>query len=98
LWLYRHPGDELTVRNLLQVRTYQGEQFYGERLFPKRTALSGLGSRAFEDVNTSSHKVVIQFVKGGTTGVVDYSTGAGVDVRARASGVLTLAKKLAASM
>ena len=98
LCLYHHPGDNLTVRNLLQIRTYPGEQFYGERLFPKRTAISGLGSRAFEDANTTSHKVVIQFVKGGATGVVDYSTGAGVDVRTRAQMVLTLAKKLAASM
>ena len=98
LCLYHHPGDNLTVRNLLQIRTYPGEQFYGERLFPKRTAISGLGSRAFEDANTTSHKVVIQFVKGGVTGVIDYSTGAGVDVRSRASAVRKLAKKLAASM
>ena len=98
LCLYHHPGDEITIRNLLQIRTYPGAQFYGERLFPKRMAISGLGSRAFEDVNTTSHKVVIQFVKGGATGVIDYSTGAGVDVRTRASVVLALAKKLAASM
>ena len=98
LCLYHHPGDDLTVRNLLQIRTYPGGQFYGERLFPNRRAISGLGSRAFEDVNTTAHKVVIQFVKGGATGVVDYSTGAGVDVRTRASAVLALAKKLAASL
>ena len=98
LCLYRHAGDDLTVRNLLQIRTYPGAQFYGERLFPKRTAVSGLGSRAFEDVNPASHKVVIQFVKGGVTGVIDYSTGVGVDVRSRASAVRKLAKKLAASM
>ena len=98
LCLYHHAGDDLTVRNLLQIRTYPGAQFYGERLFPKRTALEGLGSKAFEDVNTTSHKVVIQFVKGGSTGVVDYSTGAGVDVGSRGSVVRSLAKKLAASM
>lgn len=98
LCLYHHAGDDLTVRNLLQIRSYPGAQFYGERLFPKRMAIAGLGSKAFEDVNTTSHKVVIQFVKGGSTGVVDYSTGAGVDVRSRASVVRSLAKKLAASM
>ena len=98
LCLYHHAGDDLTVRNLLQIRSYPRAQFYGERLFPKRTAIAGLGSKAFEDVNTASHKVVIQFVKGGSTGVIDYSTGAGVDVRSRASAVRSLAKKLAASM
>ena len=98
LCLYHHPGDALTVRNLLQIRIYPGAQFYGERLFPKRAALSGLGSRAFEDVNPALHKVVIQLVKDGATGVVDYSTGAGVDVRTRTSIVRSLAKKLASSM
>ena len=98
LCLYRHRGDDLTVRNLLQVRTYPGAQFYGERLFPKRTGVSALGTKAFEDVNTTAHKVVIQFVKHGSTGIIDYSTGAGVDVRTRSAGVRTLAKKLAASL
>ncbi len=98
LCLYHHPGDDLTVRNLLQIRTYPGAQFYGEGLFPKRTAIPGFGRKAFEDVNIAAHKVVIQFVKDGSTGVVDYSTGAGVDVRSRASAVRVLAKKLAASM
>ena len=98
LCLYHHPGDALTIRNLLQIRTYPGAQFYGERLFPKRRAVSGLGMKAFEDVNTTTHKVVIQFVKNGSTGIVDYSTGVGVDVRTRTAVVQTLAKKLAASL
>ena len=98
LCLYHHPGDDPTIRNLLQIRTYPGAQFYGERLFPKRTAISGLGTKAFEDVNTTSHKIVIQFVKQGSTGIVDYSTGSGVDVRTRTAVVQTLAKKLAASL
>ncbi len=98
LCLYHHPGDDLTIRNLLQIRTYPGVQFYGELLFPKHTAVSGLGPKAFEDVNTTTHKVVIQFVKNGSTGIVDYSTGPGVDVRTRTAVVQTLAKKLAASL
>ena len=98
LCLYRHAGDELNVRNLLQIRTYPGAQFYGERLFPKRRAVAGLGTKAFEDVNTVAHKVVIQLVKGGSTGIVDYSTGAAVDVRSRTAIVRKLAKKLAASL
>ena len=98
LCLYHHPGDDLTTRNLLQIRTYPGVQFYGERLFPKRRAVSGLGMKAFEDVNTTTHKVVIQFVKNRSTGIVDYSTGVGVDVRTRTAMVQTLAKKLAASL
>ena len=73
-------------------------RYDGALLFPKRTAVSGLGTKAFEDVNTTAHKVVIQFVKNGSTGIIDYSTGAGVDVQTRRAVVRTLAKKLAASL
>lgn len=96
--IYRHDGDDLKIRNLLQVRVYPGPQFYGERLFPKKTSLSGIGSRAFEAVNFRSHKVEIQFVQHGKTGAVNYTAGAGVDVAAREPAVLAIAKKLAAAM
>lgn len=96
--LYHHEGDDLTVRNLLQIRVYKGEQFYGERLFPNRKALSGIGDKAFEDVSTTRHKVDIQFVKDGKTGTINYTTGASADVGSRVPALVAIAKKLAASM
>lgn len=96
--LYHHEGDDLTVRNLLQLRIYPGGQFYSATLFPKKKSLSGIGDKAFEDVNTTTHTVEIQFVKDGKTGTVNYSAGASVDMESRVPALVAIAKKLAASM
>ena len=96
--IYHHEGDDFTVRNLLQVRVYPREQFYGERLFPKKKSLTGIGDKAFQDVNTTTHKVEIQFVKDGKTGTVNYTTGASGDIESRVPELVVIAKKLAASM
>jgi|GEM_PF-4409976 hypothetical protein len=98
LCLYHHEGDDFTVRNLLQIRIYPGEQFYGEKLFPKKKSLSGIGDKAFEDVNATTHKVEIQFVKDGKTGTINYTTGASADIESRVPALVAVAKKLAASM
>lgn len=98
LCIYSHPGDPLDVRNLLQVRVYPGEQFYGERLFPNATKLKGFDAKGFVEVNPKAHKIDLQFVKGGRTGVIAYTTGAGVDIAAREDVVRTIGKKLAAAM
>ena len=96
--LYSHPGDPLDVRNLLQVRVYPGEQFYGAQLFPSATELTGFGDKGFVAVNAKTHKIDLQFVKGGRTGVIAYTTGGGVDIAAREDAVRTIGKKLAAAM
>lgn len=98
LCIYSHPGDDLQVRNLLQIRVYPGEQFYGERLFPSATALSGSGDKGFIDVDPKQHTIDLQFVKNGTTGVIAYTTGPGVDIATRADAVKAVGKKLAAAM
>ncbi len=98
LCIYSHPGDDPQVRNLLQIRVYPGEQFYGERLFPSATALSGSGDKGFIDVDPKQHTIDLQFVKNGKTGVIAYTTGAGVDIATRADAVKAVGKKLAAAM
>ena len=96
--IYHHAGDALTVRNFLQVRIYPGEQFYGERVFPNRKSLTGIGEKAFEVVKNARHTVDVQFVKDGKTGTVNYSAGSAVDVESRVPDLVVIAKKLAASM
>lgn len=98
LCIYSHPGDDLAVRNLLQARVYPGEQFYGDRLFPDATTLNGFGEKGFINVDTKRHKVDLQFVKDGKTGVIAYSTGAGIDIAAREDAVKAVGKKLAAAL
>ncbi len=96
--LYRFAGDDPTGRNLLQIRTYPGPQFYGDGLYPQRQSLSGLGTKAFKVVNPAARTISIQFVKDGTTGTIDYSAAIGVDLLPREAPLVKIANKLAASV
>lgn len=95
---YRHPGDGLDVRNLLQIRIYPAERFFSAKLFPNSQSVSGIGDKAFSHVNTVANTVQVDFVKNGKTGSVFYSAGRAVNVPSKVSAVEDVAKKLAASI
>jgi hypothetical protein len=92
--IYGGAEDELTTRNLLQLRVYDGEQFFGEAIFPDAEDLD-IGDESFVAVNEAAHTVDVQFVQDGKTGTVNYNTGSGIDVAARRDEVVAIAQQLA---
>jgi hypothetical protein len=74
-------GDELgVVGHLLQVRAYEGEQFYGEDVYDDARPLDGIGDRAFVSSGRGLAGVEIQFLEGETVVQLSYSTvNVGVD-------------------
>jgi hypothetical protein len=81
--LYGNAGeDELgTVKHLLQVRVFEGEQFFGADAFEDEEDLSGLGEKAFvRTTDGALGGVEVQFVQDGKTVTLNYSTvNIGVD-------------------
>jgi hypothetical protein len=75
-------GDELgTPNHLLQVRVFDGEQFYGADAFDDEEDLDGLGEKAFvRNTEGALGGVEVQFVQDGKTITLNYSTvNIGVD-------------------
>jgi len=81
--LYGNVGGEEpgTVSHLLQVRVFDGEQFYGAETFDDEQPIDGLGDKAFVHAGTGGlGGVEVQFVQDGQTVSINYSTvNIGVD-------------------
>jgi hypothetical protein len=81
--LYGNVGGEDvgTVSHLLQVRVFDGEQFFGAETFDDEQAVDGLGDDAFVRAGAGGlGGVEVQFVQDGETVSINYSTvNIGVD-------------------
>jgi hypothetical protein len=81
--LYGNAGEDAvgTVKHLLQVRVFEGEQFYGADAFDDEEDLEGLGDKAFvRNTEGALGGVEVQFVQDGKTVALNYSTvNIGVD-------------------
>lgn len=96
--IYTAASDEFAVRHLLQLRVYEGSEFYGKQLFPDADPLEGLGDKAFVSVNEAAHMVDVQFVIDGRTGIVNYTGDASADLAPKVETIEKLAAKLAQEM
>jgi hypothetical protein len=75
-------GEELgNVAHLLQVRVYDGEQFFGPETYDDEESIAGLGDDAFVRTSDGAGGIVeVQFVQGGKTVSLSYSAvNIGVD-------------------
>lgn len=81
--LYGNVGSEDVgaVSHLLQVRVFDGEQFYGAATFDDEQSIDGLGDKAFVRAGAGGlGGVEVQFVQDGETVSINYSTvNIGVD-------------------
>ncbi|MGH8976626.1 MAG: hypothetical protein ACRDV7_01030 [Acidimicrobiia bacterium] len=81
--IYETPETEDlgTVGHLLQVRVFDGEQFFGAETYDDEEEIDDLGDRAFVRSNGSALTgVEVQFVQDGKTVSLNYSTiNIGVD-------------------
>ena len=96
--LYGGESEDFTVRNLLQVRVYEGEQFYGREIFKDAKPLANLGDEAFVYFNDPGNSVDVQFLKDGKTGTVNYTAGQSVDIESKIPELERVARRLAASI
>lgn len=99
--IYKKDTTEIAV-NLLQVRVYNGPQFYGEKIFPDAETIKVKGAdKAFLNVKTAGAGAAnydLQFVKDGQTGALNYTATQGADQTATTSAMQSLADKLAAAI
>jgi hypothetical protein len=95
--LYEGIDDPVTVRNLLQMRVYDGEQYFGDRVFTDEMPLD-VGDEGFVNVNEAGGIVDIQFVQDGRTVAVNYSAGPEVDVTTKVDAVEAIARQLSAGL
>ncbi len=96
-----NPGTMGDTIYLLQVHVYDGEQFYGEKVYSGAEHLDGIGDKAF--VGKLGNMVTVQFVKNGKTVSIAYSAnsigdGAKVDPTSQKAEVIALAKTAAGRM
>jgi hypothetical protein len=68
------PNSIDDISYLLQVRVYDGAQYYGEKYMKAPKSISGLGDKAF--TNVQGPLVQAQFVKDGKTVTMAYSINA----------------------
>jgi hypothetical protein len=99
--IYKKDTTEIGV-NLLQVRVYNGPQFYGEKIFPNAEPIKVKGAdKAFLSVKTADGGAVnydLQFVKDGRTGALNYTATKGADESTTTPAMQNLADKLAAAL
>jgi hypothetical protein len=75
IWENADKAEMGAVGHLLQVRVFDGEQFYGAEAYPDETELSDLGDRAFvRSGGGALGGVAVQFVQDGRTVTLDYTT------------------------
>lgn len=95
------PGKLGDTIYLLQVHVYNGEQFYGERIYTSAEHLDGIGDKAF--VAKQGNIETVQFVKNGKTVSIAYSVNnignaGSVDPASQKADVVALAKTAAGRM
>ncbi len=99
--LYKKDGTAPTV-DLLQVRVYDGPQFYGEKLFKHPEPVEIVGAdRAFERVGTAKGGATtydLQFLKDGKTGAINYVATGGTSSTASSAALRSVADKLARNL
>ncbi len=95
--LYEGVDEPATVRNLLQMRVYDGDQYYGDEVFSDREPLA-IGDRGFVNVNAAGRVVDVQFVQDGRTVAISYSAGRDVDVTTKVDALERIADQLAAGL
>ena len=75
LWENADGAELGQVGHLLQVRVFDGEQFYGADAYEDETALDDLGDRGFVRSGEGTFAgVEVQFVQDGNTVTLSYST------------------------
>lgn len=99
--IYKKDTTDIAV-NLLQVRVYNGPQFYGEKIFPNAKTIKVKGAdKAFLNIKTADAGAAnydLQFVKDGQTGALNYTATQGADQTSTSSAMQKLADKLAAAI
>ncbi len=99
--LYKKDGTAPTI-DLLQVRVYDGPQYYGAQLFKNAESVEIVGAdRAFERVGTGPGGATtfdLQFVKDGKTAAINYVATGGTSPTASSASLRAVADKLARSI
>ena len=96
--VYKQDNTGSTV-HLLQVRAYRGSRYYGAEVFRGSQPIKITGAqKAFESVRTGpagATTIDLQFIKGDTTGAINYVATAGADASASIRALRDVANKLA---
>jgi hypothetical protein len=75
IWENVDASEPGRVGHLLQVRVYDGPQFYNSELFEDSRPVDGLGDRAFVSTGVSTAAgVTVQFVEDDKTFAITYTT------------------------
>jgi hypothetical protein len=100
--IYKKDTTDIAV-NLLQVRVYDGPQFYGASIFPKRRSVKVSGAdESFLSVKTvpggTAQTFDLQFVKNDRTGAINYVATKGADEATVVPALTAIANKVAAAI
>lgn len=102
-WVDADADDLGGLSHLLQVRVFEGEQFYAEATYDETEPLAGIGERAFV-AEVDSIGLDVQFVKDGMTVSISYAiinVGAedsGIGASDRRDELVTLVRRAASRM